>query len=167
MPHPLVEQLRFTRAEFKRAFDGVTPEEGRRRFEPINSLGWMVGHLAGHEQNLWLIRAQGITLAPDVLACGGGRPASTPPLDAMWGAWQAITEASEAYLDRLTTEQLTAYMIVNEKPAIENIGTMLRRLTYHYWFHLGESQAVRQLLGHQNLPSFVGALHTDAPYIPE
>lgn len=37
----------------------------------------------------------------------------------------------------------------------------------HYWFHLGESQAVRQLLGHRALPTFVGEIGAEAPYIPE
>ena len=29
---------------------------------------------------------------------------------------------------------------------------------WHYWFHLGEAHAVRQMLGHQDLPQFVGGL---------
>ncbi len=35
------------------------------------------------------------------------------------------------------------------------------------WYHLGESQAIRQMLGHTHLPIFVGAIHDEAPYIPE
>jgi hypothetical protein len=27
---------------------------------------------------------------------------------------------------------------------------------YHYWYHLGEAHAIRQMLGHQDLPQFVG-----------
>jgi hypothetical protein len=37
----------------------------------------------------------------------------------------------------------------------------------HYWFHTGESQAVRQLLGHLNLSDFVGDIGREAPYRPE
>lgn len=37
MLHPLVNQLRFTRAEWLRALDGVTEEEGIQRLEPMNS----------------------------------------------------------------------------------------------------------------------------------
>jgi hypothetical protein len=44
---------------------------------------------------------------------------------------------------------------------------MLYRNIYHYWYHIGESQALRQMLGHRGLPDFVGALHTEAPYTPE
>jgi len=75
MPHPLVDQLRFTRSEWVRAFEGVTPTEAERRFGPVN-------------------------------------------------------------------------------------------LTYHYWYHLGESQAIRRLLGHTELPVFVGDINR-APYRPE
>jgi hypothetical protein len=43
---------------------------------------------------------------------------------------------------------------------------MLLRTTYHYWFHAGEVAAVRQLLGHGDLPEFVGDM-TPATYRPE
>ena len=33
-------------------------------------------------------------------------------------------------------------------------------------FHLGESQAIRQMLGHRDLAAFVGNIH-NAPYTPE
>jgi hypothetical protein len=34
------------------------------------------------------------------------------------------------------------------------------------WYHLGESQAIRQMLGHRDLPAFVGNINS-APYAPE
>jgi hypothetical protein len=168
MPHPLVAQLRFTRSEFKRAIYGVSNEEGERRFLPINALGWMVAHLAWHEQLCWLTRAQGQLLRPDLNELAGyGQPASTPPLDAMWAAWEQITAAADPYLDSLTTEILPTFWQVNGKPHRESIGSVLRRMTYHYWYHIGESQAVRQLLGHADVGNFVGAIHTEAPYTSE
>jgi len=167
MAHPLVLQLRFTRSEFRRALDGVTEEEGCRRFEPINSLGWIVGHLAWQEQLYWLTRAQGIILVPEVNEVAFGKPASTPSLGDMWQAWRTVTSAADTWLDTLTTEMLPTFMTVNGKPHVESIGSMLRRCTYHYWYHMGESQAIRQLLGHKDLPTFVGAIHAEAPYIPE
>ncbi len=27
---------------------------------------------------------------------------------------------------------------------------------YHYWFHIGKAHAIRQQLGHTDLPQFVG-----------
>jgi hypothetical protein len=46
-------------------------------------------------------------------------------------------------------------------------GSMLLRLIYHYWYHNGENQAIRQQLGHGNLPQFVGNIDDEAPYRPE
>ena len=46
MRHPLVTQLRFTRREWVRGLQPVTVEEAARRFGPINSIAWMIGHLA-------------------------------------------------------------------------------------------------------------------------
>jgi len=37
---------------------------------------------------------------------------------------------------------------------------------YHYWFHLGGAHAIRQLLGHPDLPQFVGDM-AEALYSPE
>lgn len=168
MPHPLVDQLRFTRSEFQRALSGVTDEEARRRFLPMNSIGWIVGHLAAQEQYCWLILAQGKLVAPALAAYGYGQPASTPPLAEMWQAWQTVTQAADPYLDSLTTEMLLAGLSsAPDNPIHESVGTLLRRVTYHYWYHLGESQAIRQLLGHTGLPTFVGDLGTTAPYRTE
>jgi hypothetical protein len=46
------------------------------------------------------------------------------------------------------------------------VGSLLLRVIYHYWYHIGEIMAIRQLLGHTNLPEFVGDLDTQAPYLP-
>jgi hypothetical protein len=164
MSHPLVDQLRFTRSEWVRGLEGVTAAEAARRFEPMNSIAWIIGHLAWQEQAYWLQRAQGVTLSAVAERCGNGQPASTPPLDEAWAAWRQVTAAADAYLDTLTPEALL--MRWEREPTTEGPGTKLLRTTYHYWFHLGEAQAIRQLLGHTNLPSFVGDI-SQAPYRPE
>jgi uncharacterized damage-inducible protein DinB len=168
MTHPLVLQLRFTRNEFRRGLEGVTDDEARRRLMPMNCISWIVGHLAWQEQRYWLTRAQGKIVVPDLNDLTGyGKPASTPPLDQMWTAWRTVTEAADPYLESLTSELLTTHMMVNGKQHPESIGSMLRRVTYHYWYHTGEAQAIRQMLGHTNLPEFVGDIHDEAPYVPE
>lgn len=166
MPHPLVVQLRFTRSEFQRALKGVTAEEACRRFEPMNCISWMVGHLAWQEQRYWLTQAQGITPLPEVNKFGYGQPASTPPLKEMWAAWKAVTEAADPWLDTLDDAALLTFSLIGKppKPSSESIGTRLLRTTYHYWFHTGESQAIRQMLGHTKLPTFVGDIGGKAPY---
>lgn len=49
----------------------------------------------------------------------------------------------------------------------QTVGSVLRRITYHYWYHTGETQAIRQMLGHKDLPEYVGDIEIEAPYRPE
>jgi uncharacterized damage-inducible protein DinB len=168
MAHPLVDQLRFTRSEFQRALAGVTDEEARRRFLPMNSISWIIGHLANQEQRYWLMYGAGQPpVAPQLSAFGFGKPASTPPLDEVWQAWHAVVAAVDPYLDSLTTPDLLTFLLRDGKPIDENLGTMIRRTTYHYWYHTGELQAIRQMLGHTSLPVFVGDFSDASYYRPE
>ena len=162
----LVKQLRFTRAKWQAGLEGVTLEEGLLRAGQMNSIGWMVGHLAYHEALYWWESAQGESIPPEAAACAWGQPASTPPLDEMTALWDRVTAHADRYLDSLTDTDLTQHLSRQGKWLNENVGTMFHRLIYHYWFHLGEMQAVRQGLGHQNLPSYVGSLPPEA-YYPE
>ena len=78
MAHPRVEQFRFARAEWVRGLRGLREEDGLRRLEPMNSISWMVGHLAWHERLLFAERAQGLKVEPVLDAVASGMPASTP-----------------------------------------------------------------------------------------
>jgi hypothetical protein len=153
----ILNQLRFSRSEFERGFAGVSEEDSRHRFMPINSIAWIVGHMAWHEQHYWLKRAQGIIPFPkleEVAAYG------KPPVDVSHSEvielWKAAIKESDAYLTGLTKGDLLKKLVVNGKQLHANIGTMMTRVIYHYWYHIGEMQAIRQLLGHKDLPSFVG-----------
>jgi len=153
----LVDQLRFARSEFVRCLEGVSPEDALVRMMPLNSLGWRVGHLASHEHAYWVMVAQGKNLYPDLYkGVATGRPASTPPLDEMWLAWHAITREADLFLDSLTPPMLLNHLEWKGQPHAESIGTMLLHVTYHYFFHIGEAHANRQVLGHTGLPEFVG-----------
>jgi uncharacterized damage-inducible protein DinB len=76
-----------------------------------------------------------------------------------------VTETADPFLDTLAADQLTNYMAFNGRTARESTGTMLLRNIYHYWFHTGEAHAVRQQLGHGDLPQFVGSMEA-AVYSP-
>jgi hypothetical protein len=166
--HPRIEQLRFTRDEWRRALAGVSSDDAVRRLGPMNCLSWIVGHLAWQENRYWLIRAQGINVAPQLDALvGNGAPASTPPLQEMWAAWHAVTEAGDPFLDSLTAEALLLPERIDGIAQNHTVGSRVLRTTYHYWFHTGEILAIRQMLGHSDLPEFVGDIETVAPYRPE
>lgn len=115
-PHPLVLQLRFTRREFQRALEGVTDEEARKRFEPMNSFTGLFALKVGSS-------------TPKSTSCAGlgGRP-PRPPLDEMWQAWNTITQAADPWLDTLTTDQLSTHMIVDGEPHVESLVSS-RRIT--------------------------------------
>ena len=167
MPHPLVSQLRFTRSELQRALKGITDDEARRRFEPMNCISWNVGHLAWQEQRYWLHYGQGHMLLPAInKQFANGAAACSPPLDEVWSAWRTITKAADAWLDALTTDDLQRTVPKAFRPDI-TFGSLLLRVTYHYWYHIGENMAIRQMLGHEKLPQFVGDLDGKAPYLPE
>jgi hypothetical protein len=40
-------------------------------------------------------------------------------------------------------------------------------MTYHYWFHIGEILAMRQLMDHPRRPEYVGDIEGQAPYRAE
>ena len=168
MTHPLVEQLRFARSEFRRGLEGVTEEEARRRILPMNCIAWNVGHLAWQEQRYWLYRAQEQMLLPDINEqFAYGAPASTPSLDEVWEAWRKITEAADRWLDSVTTETLQSNVVMDGKQSEYIFGSLLQRTLYHYWYHIGENAAIRQSLGHTGLPDFVGDIDEEAPYRAE
>jgi hypothetical protein len=164
MAHALVHQLRFTRSEFVRGLKGIPKNDARARLQPMNSISWMIGHLAWQEQRYWLYRAQGRLPYPGLNEnLAYGKPATTPDLDEIWAIWRAVTEAADPWLDTLTPESIQTPLVKGSS----NIGTFLLRTTYHYWYHLGEAMAVRQIQGHPKLPDFVGNIDSKAPYSPE
>lgn len=167
MTHPLVQQLRFTRSEFRRGLAGLSEADAQTRVGAMNSISWNVGHLAWQEQRYFLYRLQGQLPNPLLQEkfCYGC-PALTPPLADMWAAWEAVTTAADPYLDTLTNDQLTAYHPFELDPRGFTAGNLMQRVIYHYWFHTGENLAIRQALGHTDLPEFVGAIDEEAPYVP-
>ena len=184
MVHPLVAQLRFARSEFVRCLENVSDEDAIHRIMPMNCISWMVGHMAAQEQEYFIFFPKGSVPHPQLnVSHGYGQPATTPPIAEMWQVWQDITKAADIFLDTVTEDQLESYLeqdVRSVKDALfayyqvneellaqekvrsrENIGTRLLRTTYHYFFHTGEAHAVRQQLGHPDLPFFVGGMPDD------
>jgi hypothetical protein len=164
MPHPRVDQLRFARSEFQRGLEGISAEDALRRLGPMNSISWMVGHLAWHERLLWAIRGQGLSIEPTLDTVANGAPATTPVLAEMWAAWERVTALADPYLDALTTADLAVPLPHDGRSTAPIVGSQLQRITYHYWSHIGEASAVRQILGHVDVPQFVGDIERLAPY---
>ncbi len=166
--HPLVVQLRFTRSEFARGLRGVSDEDGARRFMPMNCLSWNVGHLAWQEQHYFIFWPQRNRLFPELdKQFASGAPASTPPLSEMLAAWKQITAAADVWLDQQTSESLAQpFMRADGQPGKTSYGNLLQRVIYHYWYHLGENMAIRQMLGLTPVPIYVGNVDQKAPFVP-
>ena len=163
--HPLVDQLWFTRREFLRGIRGVGADDAAVRLGPMNCIAWNVGHLAWQEQRYFVTIAQDRTPRPDIadrFAVGG--PASQPVLDEVIAAWREITAEADVWLATVTTEALLERAGAARPAARDLAGNRLQRTIYHYWYHLGENQAIRQQLGHGRLPQFVGNIDDEAPF---
>jgi len=168
MTHPLVEQLFFTRSEFIRSIQGISEEDAQKRILPMNCISWNVGHLAWQEQKYYLTYARGITPREDIQKdLAKGAPASTPTLKEMLEAWEAITREADSWLKDVSDELLLQQVVLDGKTMEFTYGNVILRTIYHYWYHTGENCAIRQMLGHTDLPNFVGDLDGKAPYRPE
>ncbi|MCG2788064.1 MAG: DinB family protein [Anaerolineae bacterium] len=168
MTHPLIDQFRFTRSQWLLGLQDISEADGIRHFGPMNCISWTVGHLAWHEQRYWLFRSQGQILYPELNELFAyGAPMNSPSLAEMLAKWQTVTQTADPFLDTLTTAKLEAELLFEGKAVGQTVGSALRRITYHYWYHIGEIQAIRQMLGHQNLPEYVGDIEVEAPYRPE
>ena len=138
------------------------------RVTPMNCISWNVGHLAWQEQRYFLSFAQGQTPVPEMnTEFAYGAPASAPSLEEMLLTWKRITGEADSWLDKATSEILQQEVILDGRPSSRTFGSLLLRTIYHYWYHAGENMAIRQALGHTNLPEFVGDIDEEAPYRPE
>lgn len=150
MTYRPIEIARFALSEFERGLEGLTDEDARKRLTKadgsgMNAISWTVCHIAGH----WLNRPERLTrYAP------GSRNASPPPLE---DALTMLAEAkgfTESWLPDATDEFLASQP---EGLGGEGIGTGVMRAALHTWFHAGEINAIRQMLGHSEI-SFVGPM---------
>jgi uncharacterized damage-inducible protein DinB len=167
MVHPRVDQLRFARSEWQRGLVGLSEEDAAIRLPPMNSISWMVGHMAWHERLCWMRRARGIKVEPILDVVATGRPASTPSLAEMQAAWLRVVAEADPFLNALTTVELERPLEHDPRPNPPSTGSQLQYVTYHYWSHIGEVSAVRQLLGHTGLAEYVADFTPEAEYRPE
>ena len=84
----------------------------------------------------------------------------------MLATWRDITQTSEAFLDALTPEGMLAIRVLKGRRGEfrTNTGNLMNRMIYHYWYHNGENQAIRQILRNTGLADFVGNIDEEAPY---
>lgn len=156
MYQPL-ELARFALSEFERGLDGITDEESRRRMAKadgteMNAISWTLGHIAGHWLRVAAYAKQEEQPGEVLRFFGPAADPSPPPLsDAL-----KLLDDAKASIDWLASAD-DVLMSTARGEGFESVGTALMRAVLHTWFHTGEINAVRQMLGHAEIP-FVGKL---------
>ena len=164
MAHPRIDQLRFARVEWLRGLEGLSEADAAVRLEPMNSISWMVGHMAWHERQVWFRRLRGLKIEPILDAFATGQPAAVPSLRDMQAAWERVVAGADPFLDTFTTSDLEQSPAHDPRANAPIIGSQVQYVTYHYWSHIGEVSAVRQILGHSELAQYVGDFPPEAEY---
>ena len=75
---------------------------------------------------------------------------------------QPIIRGFLSWIDETSDEQFAAIPSFSQR---ESTGTFLGRAIFHTWFHTGEINAVRQMLGHPEI-MFVGAAGGELAWVP-
>jgi hypothetical protein len=141
----LIELHYLTRREFERNLDGLTDEDARKRMGKMNCISWIIAHVACQMRAFYVDWPRGKELDERYKPYGYQAKATQPPLAEAMELWREACRDSDAWLQSATEESLlkTYPSIVNE-----NGGTLLARSNFHTWFHLGEINSIRQMLGH-------------------
>lgn len=167
-----IQLARFALSEFERGLEGLTDDEARTRVTKadgtqMNAISWIVGHVAQH----WLRVRSLVTLEPSPsglrrFASGSGDP-TPPPLSDVLKLFQDakanldwLASGDDAVLATTREEMVRARVsaaAIELGVPYENVGTALMRAILHTWFHTGEINAIRQMLGHPEI-FFVGRL---------
>ena len=122
----------------------------------MNAISWTIGQIAGH----WLIvtsYASDEEPDPALLRFFGPEADPTPP--SLSEAIRLLEEANTS-VDWLASADDTLLSASHEGHVLGhhgNVGTALMKAVLHTWFHTGEINAVRQMLGHTEIP-FVGEM---------
>ncbi len=172
MYHP-IELARFALSEFERGLVGLTDEEARTRLTKadgtqMNAISWIIAHVGQHwlsVRSLARLERRPSGLRP--FRSGAPADPTPPPLSDVLkllhdakASIDWIANADPALMattreDIVKADATTAQIDLGLPN--ESVGTALMRAVLHTWFHIGEINAVRQMLGHPEI-FFVGRL---------
>jgi hypothetical protein len=147
------ELAAFTFSEFERGLEGLTDEEARTRCRKadgteMNAISWIVRHVSIQWRNVGAYAETpdedaARTLLPQVLE------PDPPSLAEALEAWEAAKAANRWMLENEYAFLDTVREGANSVQ--EYVGTYLMRTVLHTWFHAGEVNSIRQLLGHPEI----------------
>jgi hypothetical protein len=149
----------FALYSFERGVQGLEDHEARTRLtkadgSQTNAISWIVAHAGRH----WLQARVGPTGEPvdpelEPFATGSDDP-TPPPLAEALGLLAAARRGN-AWIAR-ANDALMVRPGAGKDPN-DSVGTRLMRAVLHTWFHTGEVNGIRQMLGHPEI-AFVGPM---------
>jgi hypothetical protein len=164
----LDELVAFTLMNFERAVDGVSEDEALVRLAKadgslMNSISWIVGHMAWHWSTMAAYAAhEARPTSVDAYKVGPAADPTPPSLSHAVALFRRAREDSDwvgRADDALLSSSSEDYRGMLEYLApVESVGTALMRAILHTWNHIGEVQAIRQMLGHPEIV-FTGPLN--------
>ena len=122
----------------------------------MNAISWIVGHV----NTPWLFGYALMTKKPmpalDRVYFGADADPTPPSLADVRDTLAEATALTHAWLANIDDALLSSKRDFGQA-SDENLGTQLMRAVLHTWFHTGEINAIRQMLGHAEIP-FVGEM---------
>ncbi|MEZ4502847.1 MAG: DinB family protein [Dehalococcoidia bacterium] len=161
------ELVEFTIEEFRRGLEGLTAEEAVVRHPKadgtsMNAASWIVAHVTGQ----WAT-ARALVGGGERLAEQPGRDGTPPPWPETRATFDAVT-GDLGWLEGSIDDTMST-----PSPRLEAIwgsgaapGDYLMRAVLHTWFHMGEINGIRQLLGHPEI-AFVGSFEGRLRWVAE
>ncbi len=175
------ELANFAMFSFERALEGdLTDKDASSRLvkadgTQMNAISWIVGHVSWQ----WVRVATRAALAKgetepfaDLRKAvypfrSGSDVAAPPPLANALDLFRQAKATSDwvALADEAALATVGSGMLDGSRLLDESLGTGLMRTVLHTWFHIGEINAIRQMLGHPSI-GFVGPMNGKLEWHP-
>ena len=142
----IIEQYKITNNQVLNYINDISDEESKAIFTPLNCISWTLGHLSRYNNLTFAARLKGEQIPEKFRDFENGSPHSQKDLSYVKGLWQQTLNDTDKFLDNIKEEDLNR-VLNNDSYDIDNLGTVMTRMIFHSWNHLGEIASVRQLLG--------------------
>ena len=142
----IIDQYKITNNQVLNYINDISDEESKAIFAPLNCISWTLGHLSRYNNLAFAARAKGEQIPEEFRDFENGSPHSQKDLSYVKGLWEKTLNDTDKFLDNLKEEDLKR-ILNNDSYDVDNLGTVMTRMIFHSWNHLGEIASVRQLLG--------------------
>lgn len=141
---------RFSAKEFVLGLEGISDEQARRRLKKadgsvMNSASWTIAHVAAHWATVAALFDEADLPMEEIARYFG--PDADPAPPPLQQALERFLEATQGMSDWITVDDDSMTRAVEYAGVSETTGQALVRVTLHTWFHIGEINAIHQMLG--------------------